>query len=234
MTNNQIKTKAMQIIGTTKPSPVFIAIMYVGIAYILNSLSINLTGVRVNIDEYYNAMTSGDVYYFQNIMQNWHPGALSSVVSVVLELLKVIMYGGFIIYTLNAVRCNNPNLGNILDGFGIWLKLVLLVFIMSLFIALWSILLVIPGIIAFYRYRMAIYILIDDPSKSVLSCLRESSRLMKGNKRKLFSLDFSFIGWYILTIIPFVSIWVTPYTQTAYALFYENICPRETVVFDGD
>lgn len=80
----------------------------------------------------------------------------------------------------------------------------------GIFIFLWSLLLIIPGIIAAYRYRMALYLLLDNPNMSVYQCIRESKRMMVGHKAELFVLDLSFLGWYILSAVPFVSIWVTP------------------------
>lgn len=94
---------------------------------------------------------------------------------------------------------------------------------MGIFIALWSLLLVVPGIIAAYRYRMALFLLLDNPEKSALACISESKRMMTGRKAELFVMDLSFIGWYILEIIPFVSIWVTPYTQLSYVIYYEAL-----------
>ena len=69
---------------------------------------------------------------------------------------------------------------------------------MSIFIMLWTILLIVPGIIATLRYSQAFYILADDPSKGVMQCLKESKEMMKGNKAKLFCLELSFIGWCLL------------------------------------
>ena len=108
--------------------------------------------------------------------------------------------------------------------------MIVLQILSGIFIFLWSLLLVVPGIIAAYRYRQAIYILIDHPEMSVLECISESKRLMKGHKWELFVLDLSFIGWMILSAPPvlglFVSIYTTPYTGLTYALYYEALCGR--------
>ena len=62
--------------------------------------------------------------------------------------------------------------------------------------------------------------LLEHPEMGVMACIRESKRLMAGRKGELFVMDLSFIGWTILTIIPFVSIFVTPYMQTTFAAYY--------------
>ncbi|MDR0519567.1 MAG: DUF975 family protein [Clostridiales Family XIII bacterium] len=73
-----------------------------------------------------------------------------------------------------------------------------LFFLQTLFILLWSLLLIIPGIIAFYRYRLAFCILADNPQISPLEAINISKGIMQGNKWKAFCLDLSFIGWYLL------------------------------------
>ena len=95
--------------------------------------------------------------------------------------------------------------------------------LMGIFIFLWSLLLVIPGIIAAYRYSMAMYLFFDDPEKGALECIRESKAMTYGYKGKLFVLDLSFIGWLILSIIPLVSIYTTPYMSTTKANYYRAL-----------
>ena len=78
------------------------------------------------------------------------------------------------------------------------------------------------------RYSMSEYILIDNPHIGALDCINESKRLMKGRKMEYFILQLSFIGWELLTIIPFVSIYVTPYVSVTCANFYNKISGTET------
>ncbi|MBQ3164032.1 MAG: DUF975 family protein [Lachnospiraceae bacterium] len=84
---------------------------------------------------------------------------------------------------------------------GLYLKTVGTLFLENLFIALWTCLLVIPGIIKMYEYRMVDYILADEPEISPKECLRRSKAMMKGNKWKAFVLDVSFWGWTILSSV---------------------------------
>ena len=65
--------------------------------------------------------------------------------------------------------------------------------------------------------------LLDHPEMGVLECIRESKRLMRGHKAELFILDLSFIGWALLSIIPFVSVYTLPYTESTYALYYSML-----------
>ena len=113
-----------------------------------------------------------------------------------------------------------PALGNLLDGFGFGLKVVILNILEAVFIGLWSMLLLFPGVIAYYSYSQAIYILVDDPTKSPMQCIRESKAMMAGHKGELFALDLSFLGWYLLSLIPMfgyaVRVWTVPYIGRRY------------------
>ena len=78
----------------------------------------------------------------------------------------------------------------------------ILLLLMSVKIMLWSFLFVVPGIIAAFRYSQSFYVLADNPDMSVSDCIKESCRLMTGNKGRYFYLQLTFIGWYILASIP--------------------------------
>ena len=102
----------------------------------------------------------------------------------------------------------------------------LLIGLMSgLFVFLWSLLLIVPGIIKAYAYSMAFYIKNDNPTYDWKQCLDESQRMMTGNKGKLFLLDLSFIGWILLGALccGIGTLWVSPYMEAARANFYEDI-----------
>ena len=99
----------------------------------------------------------------------------------------------------------------------------------NLFVALWSLLLIVPGIIKSYSYAMVPFILADHPDMDVLSAIDESRYLMDGNKWRLFCLDVSFIGWVLLTMVTFgiASIWVSPYKCCSRAAFYDSVKDKE-------
>lgn len=94
-----------------------------------------------------------------------------------------------------------------------------------LFVFLWSLLLVIPGIIASYSYSMTAYIMLDHPEYSAYKAIMESKKMMRGNKGRLFCLHFSFIGWYFLSVLTWGIglLWLNPYVEAATAAFYREI-----------
>ena len=93
------------------------------------------------------------------------------------------------------------------------------------FTFLWSLLLIIPGIIASYSYSMTYYIMIDNPNMSSSDAIKKSKEMMKGHKMQLFMLDLTFIGWILLGILSLGigMFWVNAYMETAHARFYEAL-----------
>lgn len=106
-----------------------------------------------------------------------------------------------------------------------FLSTFLLFLINMVFIALWSLLLIIPGIIAELRYSMSYFIMKENPSIGVMEARKQSIDMMYGHKWQLFCLRFSFIGWILLSMLTFgiLLFWVIPYMNVAEAEFYKNI-----------
>ena len=111
------------------------------------------------------------------------------------------------------------------DSFGQYLKNVWAMFLMVLFVSLWSMLLLIPGIVKAYSYAILPYILKDNPELSAMDAIRLSSKMMKGHKFDLFYLQLSFIGWAILAVLTggIGLLWLQPYMMTTQASFYQDI-----------
>lgn len=99
-------------------------------------------------------------------------------------------------------------------------------FFADLKIFLWSLLLIIPGIVKSYEYRMIPYLLADDPTMDSDRAFAESKALMQGNKLKAFVLDLSFIGWHILSLFTLGLLdifYVSPYVNQTNAALYERL-----------
>ena len=157
--------------------------------------------------------------------------ALSAVSYVVPAIGTFLIIGplayGVSFILLKLVRTGEkPDLADILKGFkDDFAQNLLLGFLMNLFIALWSLLFVIPGIVKSYAYSMAFYIKADHPEYDWKQCLNESKRITNGHKMNLFVLDLSFIGWYFVGMLCLGvgTLWVAPYHKTSVSLYYEQI-----------
>ena len=135
-------------------------------------------------------------------------------------------------FFLKLIRNENPEVGDILNGFKYFLKSFWLNLLTIVFITLWSLLLIIPGIIAAYRYSMAYYIMADNPELTASEALTQSKYMMVGHKFELFVLQFSFLGWFILGILTFglALLWVNPYYEATKANFYQDLRSRPLMV----
>lgn len=107
-----------------------------------------------------------------------------------------------------------------------YLRNVSTIFLRDIFIFLWSLLLVIPGIIKAYEYLMVPYIIADDPNIDRRTAFRLSAQMMYGNKLNAFVLSLSFIGWELLSALTFGVLelfYVGPYRELTYAALYEKL-----------
>ena len=132
---------------------------------------------------------------------------------------------GFALVAINIVRKNNPRIENLFAAFNDFVRTFVLWFINTIFILLWTLLLIVPGIIKSLSYSMSYYILIDNPAISANDARKQSMELMYGNKWRLFCLYCSYIGWILLSLLTFgiLLFWVMPYIEVAKVEFYESL-----------
>ncbi|MCC3375013.1 DUF975 family protein [Cohnella sp. REN36] len=135
---------------------------------------------------------------------------------------------GLYAYFQDFARNRIPDVSVAFSGFKQFIDVFLLYLLISIFTYLWTLLLVIPGIIAALRYSQAYYILRDNPEIGALEALRRSKQMMAGHKGRLFVLGLTFIGWAILAAIPFGIgyLWLAPYVLTTLAKFHEDLKGR--------
>lgn len=117
------------------------------------------------------------------------------------------------------------SVGNVFYGFEDFWTAVKGQFFVGLFIGLWSLLLVVPGLIKAYSYSMTFYILAENKGMSVLEAITLSRKMMDGHKMDLFLLFLSFFGWFLLVAITFgiAGIWVAPYFYATVTNFYLSV-----------
>ena len=157
---------------------------------------------------------------------------LSIAASVAVLLLSGPFNLGIHISALDVSRKQPVSVGSLFEGFKSFGDSLTLYILNAIFIFLWSLLLVIPGIIKAYSYSMGYFILADRPDLSGNQARKRSMYLMKGHKWQLFCLDFSFIGWYLLSLLTLgiLAFWVYPYHMTARAEFYNELLVEENAL----
>lgn len=130
----------------------------------------------------------------------------------------------YVVYTV--LRGEKIDIGaQLFGGFQRFWDAVACYWLQSIFIALWSLLFVIPGIVKSFSYAMSFYILAENPEMSGKEAIDASKELMNGHKMELFMLCLSFIPWFLLTAVTcgIASIYVVPYVSTTIANFYLDI-----------
>lgn len=181
-----------------------------------------------------------------NLWTIWKPSLIVSLISGILGALITALFGegtdagtiisaianvfllpmsiGLVQYVLNFVRGKSYDIN---DLFSFYDKRFLLIFLTSflvgLFTTLWSLLLIIPGIIAALSYSMITYLLADGKKNDAMEVIKESKRMMNGYKMDYFVFGLSFIGWALLCTLIIPIIYVMPYITVSNALYYEEL-----------
>lgn len=153
----------------------------------------------------------------------------SMVLQGVFSLLLLPLAWGYITFFLRIIRDENLDYGHLFDGFNQYFRIFLAELLKGIYILLWALLLIIPGLIKEYSYAMTEFILKDNPEMSGEEAICESMRLMQGHKMQLFLLDLSMIGWLILSFLTLGIglLFLMPYNYTAHAHFYEDLKAKQ-------
>ena len=161
--------------------------------------------------------------------------ALTIIVPVITVLAVIqLLFGGAIELGENRycidllTREHEPEFKTLFSRFSIFGKALGLRILTSIFTVLWMLLLIVPGIIAVYRYALAPYLMAEDPEMGAMEAIEKSKELMKGNKWRLFCLQMSFFGWILLSVLTLdiLSLWIRPYMNVATAAFYLEVTGR--------
>lgn len=216
MDRKQLKAQSKNLIRTAQPKPVVTAIIYLLIVAVLGFLSYKLVGgstfelqsiyEQFGIDVAYGSI---DPDQFAYAIEQAMPSPGAALLNLAVSIVALMIGAGFTIYCLRTVRGMEASYWNLFDAFGMFFRVIWLYILEGIFIFLWSLLLLVPGIIAMYRYRQALYLLLEHPEMSALQCISESKRLMVGHKGELFWMDITFFGWALLVgIADSISEWL--------------------------
>ena len=148
------------------------------------------------------------------------------VMAVVYFILGSVVGVGYSRFNLDLVdRQKEPEIGTLFGYFKFWKTTAAASFLQGLYVFLWSLLFIIPGIVAGYSYAMTDYILAEHPELTAGEAIEQSKAMMYGNRFRLFCLQFSFVGWDLLCALTLGigSLWLRPYKQAAEAAFYRDI-----------
>lgn len=153
---------------------------------------------------------------------------LGAILILILEISLIPMSIGYIYYLIKLIKGEKLDVKEaLLSKYSIF-KLIMLVTIMvAVFTTLWTLLLVVPGIIYMYKVIMVNYVLADTANENTTwkEVINTSKNMMDGYKMDYFIFGLSFIGWELLCVLTLgiAIIWVVPYIQTANIMYYEEL-----------
>jgi uncharacterized membrane protein len=176
----------------------------------------------------------------ESLRGRWGLAVVANVIYLILGVLiqcipLVGWIGGLIIggplllglagFFLTFSRKQEAKLSQLFDGFQNFPRALIAYILMVLFILLWTLLFIIPGIVAALSYSQTFFLLSENPRMEGLDVLRKSKAMMRGNRWKLFCLFWRFFGWCLLGILSLGIgfLWIMPYIQTTMARFYDDL-----------
>lgn len=232
-TRSDIKFKARLVLGKTYWKAFAASLV---LSFAAGSSSIGASFGDFDLEDAGNGVHLGD------------PGVILMIGGIIFAVMAVavsvgLVYSVFVLSPLEVggqkffVRNQQEdgNLAYLGAGFkgGTYIKVVLTMLFKKLFIFLWSLLFIVPGIIKGYAYKMVPYILAENPGLEWRKALALSERMTKGHKWDMFVLDLSFIGWLMLgTMACFVGvIFVQPYIHATWAELYLRL--KELALKEG-
>lgn len=226
----EIKSQAKEIMRSAHVSPYLVTLVMLAVTYVLSRLA---DMVQYGSPFYSYAFTAR----YLDILASGNMDAMEMLISAIPEntvaggffsilvsLFGVVLSGGYSIYCMGIRQGQRMPCATLADGLGVAGRLIWCSIQISVRTFLWSMLFVIPGIIASYRYRFAYYNLLTDDSLSASEAIRLSCQQTRGVKGELFMLDLSFFGWMLLASVTFgiLDIWLTPYMTLCDLAWFED------------
>ena len=225
-----IKLQAKDIMRGARVSPYLVTLIVLAICFVLNKIVEMVEDGTpfysyALIRQYLNAMASGNFGALEAMITAMPENTTGAFFfSTLVSLFTIVLNGGYFIYCMGIRQGQQMPYATLADGLGVAGKLIWCWIQVSVRTFLWSMLFVIPGIVATYRYRFAYYNILTDATLSAGDAIRLSCEQTRGVKGELFILDLSFIGWSIVASLTMglLNIWLTPYMTLCDLAYFED------------
>lgn len=194
-------------------------------------LNVDMTeGVNVSLDyagHQVLSTTGGFNEHMGMFMRSWnlYIAAAAILLAVVYFVVGSVIEVGYARFNIDLAMRTDAKIVSVFAYFPVWKAAAAARFLKTLYTLLWSLLFIIPGIMAGYSYAMTGYILAEHPELTAEEAIARSKEMMRGNRFRLFCLQLSFIGWDILCMFTFGigNLWLQPYKQAAITAFYREL-----------
>jgi len=210
LNRSEIKVRARAALNSQAPTFVLSYVVLSLVSGVFSSAARASSSTSFNAPWY--APSPGLVFSFSLF------GLLGVAVGGVLQM-------GFLKMSFAGLRNEQLSVADVFAVFSDFIRAVGLVLFVTVKIFLWSLLFIVPGIIAAYRYAMAYYIYLENPDMGYTEITDASGTMMNGHKLDLFVFQFSFFWWYCLVAVTFglAAFWVAPYVLIATTEFYNRL-----------
>jgi uncharacterized membrane protein len=160
-------------------------------------------------------------------------GSIAGILALVSFIIGGAVNLGYATYLLKQHDRANFEFGDLFSQFHRFGQGFAQRFLRGLYIFLWSLLFVIPGIVKSYAYAMTPFIMADNPEMTANEAITASKEMMNGHKGELFWLSLTFIGWVLLSVLTLGigTLFLNPYMNASYAAFYRNLT-RENRIYE--
>ena len=180
------------------------------------------------------------VYSFVGVIGDFMPESSSIWFTILSAISNGLFIFGYTVIILHIVRGEDTEFLEIFDGCRRFLKGLGMTLVVGIYTALWTLLLIVPGIIATIKYSMTFYIWVDNPDIGIDEAISLSIEMTDGHKLEIFKLALSFIGWIALIVVPAIVvgfwstqysllimslgiIFITPYIEVSMGIFYNKL-----------
>ena len=200
-----LKIGSKSLLKTARVSPYWFALLALIISVVINGINdyVRMDDVLAYV---YSEQYGVDLSFLA--LHREFPSWVVLFITIVCGLLLEVLSAGVWLYHLGIRRGEEMPYTTLFDGFSMAGKVIALAVVQYLYVLLWSLLFVIPGIVAAYRYRFAILNLCENPELGCMDALEMSKQQTMGYKGQLFSLDLSYLGWGLLASLP-AGIWTS-------------------------
>ena len=162
-------------------------------------------------------------YFVDGMLYFAEETPVQTFLSIFLNLLGMLVGAGLVMFLMEVRRGEEPPYAAMFDSFSILGRIIWLQINIFVRVFLWTLLFIIPGVAAAYRYRFALYNLLEDPSLSASEAIARSKAQTYGMKLELLVCDFSFLGWMMLSAmtLSILDVWLAPYRVLTDLAYYE-------------
>ena len=227
-TCSSFKMMARLSMRNTKYRVYITSAIYIAVITIMNYLINRILGIDSFVESYYVYVERGIMPDYNTLLNMLPKPEIWEVLLALLLSFMINFLGiGFAGYCLKVSRGQETRVSDLMCGFEFFGRAFAILVLRTVFVALWSMLFIVPGIIAAFRYSQSYYIMFDNPDMPAYECIKRSGGIMRGFKGFYFVLMLSFILWYFLNslmvmyvFVPIVLVFLTPYEGITYAHFY--------------